>query len=138
MSDAATRARATVAAYFDAFNAGDTAGMLALVTDDVEHHVNQGAVRRGRDAFAEFCGHMGRSYRERLDDMVIFASDDGTRAAAEFTVHGEYLATEPGLPAAKGQRYVLPAGSFFTLRDGRIARVATHYNLQDWIRQVSA
>jgi len=124
--------------YFAAFNAGDAAGMLACVSDDVEHHVNQGAVRRGKATFAEFCSHMGVSYREELRDMVIFASDDGTRAAAEFTVHGEYLQTDPGLPEAHGQRYILPAGSFFTLRDGQITRVTTYYNLQDWITQVSA
>jgi steroid delta-isomerase-like uncharacterized protein len=134
----AETARATVQAYFDAFNAGDAAGMLALVTDDVEHHVNQGPVRRGRDAFAEFCAHMGVSYREDLRDLVVFGAEDGTRAAAEFTVHGEYLQTDPGLPQAKGQRYVLPAGSFFTLKGGKIARVTTYYNLQDWIAQVSA
>lgn len=133
-----TDARATIQAYFDAFNAGDGDAMLALVTDDVEHHVNQGAVRRGRAAFAEFCAHMGVSYRETLRDMVIFVSDDGTRAAAEFVVHGAYLQTDPGLPDARGQRYVLPAGSFFALRGGRISRVTTHYNLQDWIDQVSA
>lgn len=133
-----TDARATIQAYFDAFNAGDGDAMLALVTDDVEHHVNQGAVRRGRVAFAEFCAHMGVSYRETLRDMVIFVSDDGTRAAAEFVVHGAYLQTDPGLPDARDQRYVLPAGSFFALRGGRISRVTTHYNLQDWIDQVSA
>lgn len=138
MTTQADAARATVAAYYAAFNAADAAAMLALVTDDVEHHVNQGGVRHGRDAFAEFCSHMGRSYREHLADIVILVSDDGSRAAAEFTVHGEYLETDPGLPEARGQRYVLPAASFFSLRDGRIARVATHYNLQDWIRQVSA
>jgi steroid delta-isomerase-like uncharacterized protein len=133
-----TAALATVQAYFDAFNAGDAAGMLACVTEDVEHHVNQGAVRHGKAAFAEFCAHMGVSYREALRDMVIMVADDGTRAAAEFTVHGEYLQTDPGLPEAKGQRYVLPGGSFFAIRDGRIARVTTYYNLQDWIAQVSA
>lgn len=127
-----------IAAYFAAFNAGDAAGMLALVTDDIEHHVNQGAVRHGKAAFAEFCAHMGVSYREELRDIVILVSMDGTRAAAEFIVHGEYLQTDPGLPEARGQGYVLPAGSFFSLRDGRIARVTTCYNLQDWIDQVSA
>jgi steroid delta-isomerase-like uncharacterized protein len=132
------RARATIQAYFDAFNAGDGDAMLALVTEDVEHHVNQGAVRHGRAAFAEFCAHMGVSYREELRDMVILASADGMRAAAEFVVHGEYLQTDPGLPEARGQRYILPAGSFFALRDGRIARVTTYYNLTDWIAQVSA
>jgi steroid delta-isomerase-like uncharacterized protein len=127
-----------IQAYFDAFNQGEAAAMLACVSDDVEHHVNQGAVRRGRAAFAEFCSHMGVSYREELRDMVIFTSEDGTRAAAEFTVHGEYLQTDPGLPEARGQRYILPAGSFFAIRDGKIARVTTYYNLQDWIAQVSA
>lgn len=131
-------ARTTVQAYFDAFNAGDGAGMLALVTEDVEHHVNQGGLRRGRGPFAEFCAHMGVSYREELRDMVIFVSPDGTRAAAEFVVHGEYLQTDPGLPPARGQRYVLPAGTFLTLREGRIARVTTYYNLTNWIAQVSA
>jgi len=130
--------RATVQAYFDAFNAGDAAGMLALVTDDVAHHVNQGDIRHGKAAFAEFCAHMGVSYRETLRNIVILTSADGTRAAAEFIVHGEYLQTDSGLPEARGQRYILPAGSFFTLRDGAIARVATHYNLRDWIAQVSA
>lgn len=88
--------RDIIESYFAAFNAGDADAMLALVSDDVAHHVNQGGVRRGRAAFAEFCAHMGVSYREELRDMVIFVNDDGTRAAAEFTVHGEYLQTEIG------------------------------------------
>jgi steroid delta-isomerase-like uncharacterized protein len=112
--------------------------MLACVTDDIEHRVNEGGIRRGRARFAEFCAHMGVSYRERLDDMVIFTTPDGTRAAAEFTVHGEYLQTDPGLPEARGQTYILPAGAFFDLADGRITRVTTFYNLADWIAQVSA
>lgn len=131
-------ARATVEAYYAAFNAGNPEGMLACITDDVEHRVNEGGIRWGREKFAEFCSHMGVSYREELKDIQIFTSDDGTRAAAEFVVHGAYLKTDAGLPEAKGQKYVLPAGSFFTLRDGKIARVTTFYNLNDWIAQVSA
>lgn len=127
-----------IAAYYKAFNAGDGAGMLSLVSDDIEHHVNQGEIRRGREKFAEFCAHMGVSYREELKDIVIFANEDGSRGAAEFVVHGEYLQTDPGLPEAKGQRYVLPAGTFFALANGKISRVTTYYNLQDWVDQVSA
>jgi steroid delta-isomerase-like uncharacterized protein len=69
--------------------------------------------------------------------MVIMANAEGTRGAAEFVVHGQYLKTDPGLPEARGQRYVLPAGGFFTLKDGKITRVSTYYNMNDWIRQVS-
>ena len=126
-----------IAAYYDAFNRGDTAAMEALLADDFEHHVNEGDIRRGKAAFAEFNSHMTDSYAERLTDMVVMASEDGARAAAEFVVNGEYLKTDPGLPEAKGQRYVLPAGAFFAVRDGRIARVTTYYNLSDWTRQVS-
>lgn len=128
---------ALILRYYAAFNAADPAGMLACVSDDVEHRVNEGAVRHGRALFAEFCAHMGVSYRETLRDIVVFATDTGTRAAAEFVVHGEYLQTDPGLPAARGQRYILPAGAFFDVRDGRIARITTFYNLSDWVRQVS-
>ena len=127
-----------VTRYYNAFNAGDAAGMMACVTDDIEHRVNEGDHRLGKEKFAEFCAHMGVSYREQLKDMVIFANDDGSRAAAEFVVHGEYLQTDPGLPEAKGQKYILPAGAFFDLREGKIARVTTFYNLKDWVAQVSA
>ncbi|MBE2276825.1 MAG: nuclear transport factor 2 family protein [Rhodobacteraceae bacterium] len=135
---AADTTRRLIEAYYAAFNALNPAGMTALVTEDVEHRVNEGDIRRGRGMFAEFGTHMGVSYREDLRDIVIFVNEDGSRAAAEFTVHGEYLQTDPGLPEAKGQRYILPAGAFFDIRDGRIARITTFYNLNDWIRQVSA
>ena len=124
-----------VKAYFEAFNSGDTDGMLACLTDDVAHHVNEGQVRVGKDKFAAFCAHMSRTYKEQLTDMVIFQTED--RAAAEFIVNGTYLQTDDGLPEARGQTYRLPAGSFFTLRDGKISRVTTYYNLADWVRQVS-
>ncbi|MFN6954182.1 MAG: ketosteroid isomerase-related protein [Acetobacteraceae bacterium] len=132
-----TEAEALVRAYYDAFNRGDHAAMLALLTDDVVHDPNQGTRRTGKPAFAEFLARMQRAYRERLTDLVVMVDGTGTRAAAEFLVHGEYLEAEEGLPPARGQRYVLPAGAFLTIRDGKIARVATTYNLADWIAQVS-
>jgi len=127
----------TVKRYFEAFNAGDIAGMLDCLAEDVAHHVNEGAIRHGKEAFAAFCAHMNRCYRENLTDIVIFEAMDGTRAAAEFTVNGTYLQTDEGLPEARGQTYCLPAGSFFTLADGKITRVVTYYNLADWSAQVA-
>jgi steroid delta-isomerase-like uncharacterized protein len=133
---AADRATTAVLAYYKAFNAGDWDGMLVQLTDDVAHDLNQGRREDGREAFRGFLLRMARHYREELRDLNVLASADGLRAAAEFVVHGQYLATDEGLPPARGQRYVLPAGAFFELRDGRIARVTTYYNLADWIRQV--
>ncbi|GHA69717.1 hypothetical protein GCM10007067_02140 [Lysobacter bugurensis] len=127
----------TVHGYYDAFNRGDRDAMLALLTDDVVHDLNQGARETGRDAFRTFMARMDRCYSEQLRDIVVMTSADGARAAAEYVVHGTYLANDEGLPAATGQRYVLPGGAFFELRDGRIARVTNYYNLGDWIEQVT-
>jgi steroid delta-isomerase-like uncharacterized protein len=130
------RATALVLAYYAAFNRSDWDGMLALLTDDVVHDLNQGERETGREAFAAFLARMAHSYGEQLRDIVVMASQDGTRAAAEYVVHGEYRNTDEGLPHASGQRYVLPGGAFFSLHEGKIARVTNYYNLQDWIAQV--
>ncbi|AUQ75767.1 ketosteroid isomerase-related protein [Phaeobacter piscinae] len=128
----------TVTRYFEAFNAKDTDAMLECLSDDVAHHVNEGKIRIGKALFAEFCNHMSRCYDESLTDMVVFANEDGKRAAAEYVVNGTYLETDAGLPEARQQTYRLPAGSFFDLEDGKITRVTTYYNLADWMAQVSA
>ncbi len=122
--------------YYDAFNAGDWQGMLDCVSEDVAHDINQGERVVGKAAFAQFLGHMERCYKERLEDIVLMASDDGTRGAAEFVVHGEYLVTDEGLPEANGQTYVLPAGAFLAIDGGKIARLTMYYNLADWTKQV--
>ena len=124
--------------YYAAFNKGDMDTFLSLLTDDVVHDINQGKRDMGKDAFTQFMSGMNVSYKEQLVDMVIMASADGTRASAEFVVLGEYLQTDKGLPLAQGQKYNLPAGAFFDIRDNKVARVTNYYNLQDWIAQVSA
>lgn len=127
----------TVSRYLAAFNAGDVQAMLDCLSTDVAHHVNEGQVRRGKILFAEFCAHMSRCYDESLTDIVLFETEDGRRAAAEYVVNGVYRETDAGLPPARGQAYRLPAGSFFDLEGGRITRVTTYYNLAEWMRQVS-
>lgn len=122
--------------YYAAFNSGDNAGMLACLSDNVAHDINQGSRQEGKEAFRAFLAHMDRCYAERLEGIVVMANDLGTRAAAEFVVHGEYLATDEGLPEADGQRYVLPAGAFFDIANGLITRVSVYYNLADWTAQV--
>lgn len=123
--------------YYAAFNAGDMATFESLLADDVVHDINQGERENGKAAFRAFMQRMNGAYREQLTDIVVFANADGTRAAAEFVVNGEYLKNDPGLPPAHGQKYVLPAGAFFEVRGGKVARVTNYYNLQDWIAQVS-
>jgi steroid delta-isomerase-like uncharacterized protein len=122
--------------YYAAFNEANWPAMLDCLAEDVAHDINQGGRETGREAFKAFLGRMERSYRERLEDISVMVGADGARAAAEYVVHGQYLADDEGLPPAQGQRYVLPGGAFFEIRDGRIARVTNYYNLNDWIAQV--
>ncbi len=128
--------RELIERYYAAFNAGDMQAFLGMLTEDVVHDVNQGLREHGREAFVAFMQRMNRSYREQIADLVVLAEPSGRRAAAEFTVLGEYLATDAGLPEANGQTYRLPAGAFFDIRDGKVARVTNYYNLQDWLAQV--
>ena len=140
MSEAESSARAATAKlireYYEAFNSGNSEGMIAFLTDDVIHDVNQGERRVGKDKFRAFNARMTHHYKELLTEVVVMVSKDGTRAAAEFNVNGTYLNTDSELPPATGQKYLLPAGAFFAIRDGKIARVTTYYNLTDWITQV--
>jgi len=124
--------------YYEAFNAQDMDTFLSLLTDDVVHDINQGDREVGKDTFSAFMDRMNKNYKENIVDIVVMSNEAGDRAAVEFTVLGEYLATDEGLPEANGQTYKLPAGAFFDIRDGKVARVTTYYNLEDWIAQVSA
>lgn len=125
-------------AYYAAFNRADWKAMLALLSADVVHDLNQGPREQGRDAFRAFLARMDRSYAEQLRDIVVMASDDGRRAAAEYVVHGTYKADDEGLPKANGQTYVLPGGAFFEIAGGKIARISNYYNLQGWLTQVES
>jgi steroid delta-isomerase-like uncharacterized protein len=127
-----------IRSYYAAFNAGDFDGMVALLTEDVAHDINQGSRETGHAAFRKFLAHMEECYSEQLADIVVFTEATGTRAAAEFVVHGTYKATDTGLPEATGQTYELPAGAFFDIRDGKISRVSNFYNLPSWLKQVGA
>jgi steroid delta-isomerase-like uncharacterized protein len=137
-SEARVATAALIRRYYDAFNRGEGEAMLALLSPDVIHDVNQGERRVGLDKFRAFNARMDHHYQEKLEDIVVLVNIDGTRAAAEFNVHGVYKATDEGLPPAKGQKYVLPAGTFFAVKAGLITRVTTYYNLTDWVLQVSA
>jgi len=122
--------------YYAVFNGGDREALLELLADDVVHEVNEGQAETGKEAFRAFLQRMDRSYREAVEDLVIFTGSEN-RAAAEFYIRGEYLATDDGLPEAKGQTYHLRVGAFFEARLGKITRVTNYYNLRNWLEQVS-
>ncbi len=108
--------------------------MLALLTDDIAHDINQGGRETGKEAFRQFLARMDRCYSEQVTQLAVMANGD--RAAAEFVIEGIYKTTDGDFLLATGQRYTLPVGAFFDVRDGQISRVTNYYNLQDWLAQV--
>lgn len=122
--------------YYELFNSGDMDGFLSLLDENVRHDVNQGPSQRGKAAFRKFMGEMNVFYREKVSDLEIFSGEHPERVAAEFVIDGTYLKTAPGLPLARGQKYHLPVGAFFEVKDGKVSRITNYYSLQDWLDQV--
>lgn len=123
--------------YYACFNRKDWAGMLALLDENIRHEPNQGEARIGLALYEQFLQHMDETYEENLTDMVFLSEETGTRFACEFVVNGIYKKGEEGLPPARNQTYVLPAGAFLEVKNGKITRVTTYYNLPLWIQLVS-
>lgn len=121
MSEAATRD--LIERCIEAFNAADHDRVLACLSDDVAHDGEGGVRDIGREKFRWYLGRRARHFRETIGDAAIMMAEGGGRAAVEFTLHGAYLASAEGMPAANGQRYSVPAGVFLDIDDARISRV---------------
>jgi steroid delta-isomerase-like uncharacterized protein len=132
-----TLAVQTVKKYYSSFNNGKMEEFFAVLTEDVSHGINQGKEELGKQTFRVFMDRMNRHYKEKVVELVVFANETGTRAAAEFFIEGSYLTTDAGLPEARGQKYRLRCGAFFDLKDGKISRITNYYNLNDWLAQVN-
>jgi steroid delta-isomerase-like uncharacterized protein len=126
----------TIYKYYDSFNRGEMESFFGLMTDDVVHGINEGKEEVGKPLFRQFMKRMNQHYKEQAVDLVVFANEAGTRAATEFFIEGTYLTTDQGLPPARGQKYRLRCGAFFTLHGDKISRVTNYYNLADWLSQV--
>lgn len=125
-----------ISQYYHAFNQQNLTQFLSLLDDQVIHDINQGSQEVGKEAFGKFIQKMNLCYKERISSLAIMTNDDGSRAAAEFMVEGEYLMTDNQLPTACGQTYRLPGGAFFSIRNGKISRITNYYNLQEWLNQI--
>ena len=127
----------TIQQYYEYFNQKNWQGMLSLLHPEIRHESNQGDVRIGIEKFTDFLKKMDECYDEKLTDMVFFTEPSNQRIAVEFIVNGIYKKADDDLPPAHNQSYVLPAAAFLALKDGKISRVTTYYNLTLWLELVS-
>ena len=137
MADASAIARQMITAYYAAFNRKAHHAMADLLDADVVHDINQGPAEIGKDAFLAFLEHMAACYDEQVDDLTIFTHGDTCPVAAEFVVSGRYLNTDSGFPHASGQKYLIRCGAFFHIRNDKISRVTTFYNIREWKNQIT-
>jgi steroid delta-isomerase-like uncharacterized protein len=128
---------AIVQQYYEYFNQKNWEGMLSLLHPEIRHESNQGEVRIGIENFTNFLQKMDECYDEKLTEMVFFSEPSNQRVAVEFVVNGIYKKADDDLPPAYGQTYVLPAAAFLEVKDQKISRVTTYYNLPLWIELVS-
>lgn len=135
MSEASTRA--LIDRYFDACNAGDHDGMLACVADDLTHDAGEQGREIGKDKFRWYLGMRAGHFREQVSDLVVMVAAGGGRAAAEFTLRGNYVSTRQGFPEASGQSYSLLAGVFFEIDDGLMSRITEYRDVAAWKAQLS-
>ncbi len=122
--------------YYEAFNKKNWETFFDLLDEHVVHDINQGNQEVGKNLFMHFMERMNRSYDERVVDLIVLTGKHEERAAAEFFIEGVYLATDPGLPPARNQKYRLRCGAFFEIRKEKICRVTNYYNLKEWLSQV--
>lgn len=123
--------------YYQYFNQKNWDGMLSLIDTEIRHETNQGEVRIGLDKFTSFLQKMDECYDENLTDMVFFTEASNEKIAVEFTVNGIYKKGDEELPPAHNQTYILPAAAFLTVKNTKITRITTYYNLPLWIELVS-
>jgi steroid delta-isomerase-like uncharacterized protein len=135
MSRQATEA--LIKAYVDAANKNDNAAILDMMHEDVAFDVSQSKREIGTGNLRLLLASKAAHIKEQLADAVIMSSEDGSRGAAEFTWKGSYIATIEGFPQANGQRFSMQAGLFFEIDDGKITRITSHRDMQEWVKQIS-
>lgn len=122
--------------YYQKFNEGKFGEMIDLLSEDVQHDLNEGETQKGKSAFTAFMKVMDAHYSEQALELEIFSGDLPDRFAAEFFIEGTYKKTQAGLPEAQNQPYRLRVGAFFEVKNDRISRITNHYNLRQWIQMV--
>lgn len=126
-----------VKTYYTALDDKDMNQFFSLMDPNVVHEINQSAPEKGVDKFKDFMKRTSSSFNEKFDNIVILVSDDGKHAAAEWVDHGTYFKDYLGMDVgAHNQKYALTGAHFFEIRDGKIARVTSYYNMTNFAAQI--
>jgi steroid delta-isomerase-like uncharacterized protein len=133
--------RSIVDAVLDAWNARDLDRFTSLLTEDVYWHdlgmLHPPAV--GRDAVLRFSETVLRAFPDFHYEIrhPICVAEDGTRCVVPWTItatnSGPY--DPPGM-APTGRRVRFSGFDYMELRNGKVARIETRFDLADAVEQL--
>ena len=112
--------------YTQAFSRCDYEGYARFYTDDVELELGSVGVIRGPRAIVDFYREMNKAVRESLDVHQVVMDEGGIAADVTMTFRAHEDAPDFVIaPLKKGQSVSSGLLAFYTLRDGKIARIRT-------------
>jgi steroid delta-isomerase-like uncharacterized protein len=120
----------------EAFNAGDTERLLAVVAPDlVIHYAETAEPLQGRETWRRGFELMKEAFPDleiAIDDIVAA----GDEVAVRLTLRGTHGGSFEGIPAT-GRRVAYVSHEFYRVRDGRIAEEWICSDLASLFRQLS-
>jgi steroid delta-isomerase-like uncharacterized protein len=128
--------KAILQRFFDAANANDLDGMLALATDDIVVHTPIPGIASGREGFRGFMGlYFGAFPEQRIDVHDLIADRD--RVVVRHTHHVTHGGDFVGMPPT-GKQAVISGIEVFRLVDGKIAELWHQDDLLSLLQQLGA
>lgn len=125
--------------YFESYNARQANTYFGTISSNVVNETNQGNAIVGLETFKVFMHAFMTSFDSRMSQIVLLVSDDGRYASASWVNTGTYVKSDPAITAipAKNQKYTVHGANFFEVSDGKIARITTYYNAEEFAKQLN-
>ncbi|MBV7410747.1 nuclear transport factor 2 family protein [Maritimibacter sp. DP1N21-5] len=120
---------------FAAFNAKDWDNVLAHVDPQCVLEIGPNNTLTGTAGAREIISYYLKFYEMRFISYHHFI--DGNRSSTDATMRVKYLATEPGMPEARGQTADVPFACFGEVRNGKYTRIRMIFSFVDWLNIVS-
>jgi steroid delta-isomerase-like uncharacterized protein len=121
---------------FDALNAGDAEGMVALATDDFVVHTAIPGIAPGRDGFRNLMAiYFGAFTTQHVDVNALIA--EGDRVVVYHTHHLVQGGPFAGLPPSE-RKAVVEGLEMYRIADGKIAEMWHHDDLLGLMQQLGA
>ena len=123
--------------YYRAFFSKDWRKLWRLVDLGVVHDFNGTSFYSGAKELQDFLETKCAHYDEHCTGLSVRVGECPGHVVAEMTIQGRYVKTYGSLPSAHGQPYTLRVKACFNIESGRITRISTVFDFDEWLRQIA-